>query len=228
MTLVEPQPVTGRELSGVHIRQMTEADLESVIRIHRESFPGSRSTELGGRFLKKMYKWFINNYPDFSLIAVVDSTPSGLITGSLGSYSQKLFRYTLPEVAFGFVTNPRLLLRQGLFALSFRHLKGLFTRPSIPPGVMLSGQGSLVASLGSIAVGQRGRGKNVGDALMRAFENAAMMNQANSMFLSVKVDNTSARRLYERCGWQLTLVDDLKNMACYAKTVRKPMEYERV
>lgn len=220
MLLLNSNAEVEQAAAGVFIRQMTIADLASVIRIHCDSFPGSRSTELGQVFLRKMYRWFMKHYPDLALVAIGGVTPIGFVTGSLGSYSHRMFRYTLPEIALGFISNPRLLIHPRMFSLWRSFMKGLFTRTAGSAKTEIAGAPGFVASLGSIAVSSESRGRRVGDALMLAFENAARQQKAVSLFLSVKADNKSARRLYENCGWTLVQEDAGQNSAVYVKEIR--------
>lgn len=67
------------------------------------------------------------------------------------------------------------------------------TRPELPAPTL-----SLVA----IGVSPAARGKKIGLRLVHAFETRARELQMRSLRLSTRSDNTVARRLYERRGWQ--------------------------
>jgi len=195
------------------------ADIDKVAAIHRESFPNSRSTQLGSPFLRKMYRWCVDKQPELAFVAVADGQPVGFVTGAIGGYSRRVFRYAFLEILWGFIRRPRLFLRREMFELWHSYIKGLLPGYGSTPQSGSTNIGHVKASLASIAVSNEVRGKSVGKSLMSAFEIAAQQQGAALLGLSVERDNVAARRLYESCGWGLTREDDAHNSAYYIKEI---------
>lgn len=77
----------------------------------------------------------------------------------------------------------------------------------------------LSAALAGIGVDPKTRGMGVGKALVLEFENAARSLQVGKLTLSVHLDNHSACRLYESCGWVMDNEDIDRNSAHYCKII---------
>jgi ribosomal protein S18 acetylase RimI-like enzyme len=204
------------------IRLMCASDLSFVEKIHLESFSHSRSTQLGPLFVRKMYRWFLETEPTLAFVAVKDGLPVGFITGSMGSYGQKIFRYAFLEILIGFLRRPKLFLHKKMFLSWYSFLQGLLPKGksshhlSNPTGIQLSR-----ASIASIAVAISERGQHVGESLMSAFEDSARKRGVLFLELSVEADNLAARHLYERCGWKLVRENVNRNFSSYAKTIAR-------
>jgi ribosomal protein S18 acetylase RimI-like enzyme len=208
------------DTNQVSIRPMQIDDLNKIAAIHREGFPNSRSTQLGNLFLIKMYRWFLLNHPALAWVAVADNQPIGFVTGAYGGYNQSLFRYALPEIFRGFASHPRMFLRRKMFKLWRNYLINLLPGYSKKYHPKQGKKGSNHTGIASIAVSGGMRGKQVGEALVKAFENGAQQQGVVSLLLSVESDNLSARRLYEKCGWEVTDVDPAYNSTTYTKIIR--------
>ena len=116
----------------VTMRPMRAEDIDVAVTIHGASFPDSRSTRLGRPFLRKMYRWFVACQPDLAIVACLDGAVVGFVTGAIGGSSRKIFRYALPEVIWGFLRRPRLLLSAGMYELWPSYLLGLVPRRKPP------------------------------------------------------------------------------------------------
>jgi ribosomal protein S18 acetylase RimI-like enzyme len=181
----------------MNVRAMTLADLPEVVGIHRERFPESRSTSLGDRYLAKMYRWFLENYPGLALVATVDDRVVGFATGSIGGYGRRVFRYTLPEIALGLLGRPQLLLRSATYTLWSSFLRGLAPRANRP---QTAPDGRVRGAFASIAVARSSEGAGI--PLILAFETAMKKAGAHEITHTVKAANETAVRLYEALGWQ--------------------------
>ncbi|MEP7338507.1 MAG: hypothetical protein ABI977_12285 [Acidobacteriota bacterium] len=187
----------------MQIRTLKPEDIDAVVAIHQERFPDSRSTQLGKPFLRQMYRWFLVNYPELSLVATIDNQIVGLAVGSIGGYGRRIFRYALPQVIWGFVTRPQLLLRDRMFFLWRSFLRGL--KPGQTKVVSSAPRDPnkpaiLQAAFASLAVLPTVNG--VGIPLILAFERAARQQGANRISHTVKKENVSVRKIYESLGWQ--------------------------
>ena len=205
------------EKAKFEIRKMAIEDLDRVSAIHCRQFPNSRSTSLGRPFVRKMYRWFVENQPGLSYVALIEDKPAGFVIGAIGGYGRTVFRYAIFEILFGLMRRPWLLLRSQTFLLWPSYLKGLFPRRPGKTQQIVKNPGQTKASLASIAVAQSAQGGGLGKALVAAFEQGARQLGAATLGLSVELDNHAARRLYQRCGWQLASENGPQNSAYYTK-----------
>lgn len=187
------------------IRLMQSSDLDEVIRIHISQFSGSRSTHLGKPFLRRMYSWFINHHPKLALVADYRNSVIGFVVGSIGGYGRNIFRYALPQIIFGILTHPSMILRKETFALWHSFVKGLLPRQSEPSKLSQPDQRPMQsnAALSSIAIDSHYQGKGFGKALMQLFELNARQLGAQTTSLTVEKDNQAAINLYISCGWKI-------------------------
>jgi ribosomal protein S18 acetylase RimI-like enzyme len=192
----------------MQIRRLEFEDLDTVIAIHLERFPDSRSTQLGRPFLRAMYKWFLLNYPEISLVATVDNKVVGLAVGSFGGYGRRVFRYALPEVVWGFVRHPQLVFHREMFYLWRSYLRGLNplkTKSPIAPSDPRN-RSNRQAAFASLAVMPTATG--VGIPLILAFERAAWENGADRISHSVRRQNVPVLKIYQRLGWLIRAESD--------------------
>jgi ribosomal protein S18 acetylase RimI-like enzyme len=204
------------------IRPMQASDLQAVVEVHIAGFGASRSTRLGRPFLYKMYEWFARNQPALAHVAVLDGALVGFVTGAVGGSSRKIFRYAWREILLAFFRNPTLLITPGMLESWSSYLRGLFPARQPAPSQPAAGLPVIRAVLASIAVSPAARGRQVGKALVAAFEESARQRGATQLRLGVEIDNPAARHLYESCGWQLVREDPSSNSANYIKLVREP------
>lgn len=193
-----------------------------VITIHREQFPGARSTSLGRPFLARMVNWFVINQPGLNYVAFASDEPAGYILGAIGGYGRRLFRYALPEVLSGLSHNPKVLFQDRTYTLWSSYLRGL-----LPARKKQADEGPMIvkASLASIAVLSAYQGRGIGRLLIQAFEDGARGRGATSLGLSVEENNRPARRLYENCGWVLSKVSPERGTVYYTKILRSPAQF---
>jgi ribosomal protein S18 acetylase RimI-like enzyme len=198
-------------------RSMQTSDIDDVVTIHCEGFATSRSTSLGVRFLRKMYRWFLVYHPELAFVAELDGKLVGFVTGAIGGSSRRIFHYAFWEIVSGLVRRPRLLLRTRTYGMWHSHVRGVWPRYGASSKEIRENLAQVKATLPSIGVAASARGRNVGTALIAAFEDAARKQGATEVSLGVERNNVAARRLYEKCGWRLAWEDASSNSAGYAK-----------
>lgn len=203
------------ELCNLH-----KSDIRELASLHCRIFPDSRSTRLGTLYVKKMFTWFLQYQPQLSLIAREDNKIVGYVVGAIGGYGRKLFRYAVFEIAVGLITHPHLFLQKETFALWPSYLKGLIPKKKsrkigTNPSTLL-----LSAALAGIGVDPKKQGLGIGRALVMGFENAAKQLNVEKLTLSVHLDNVSANKLYESCGWYQDNQDNSTNTAHYTKVIK--------
>ncbi len=190
---------------NITVRRMSLNDINTVVEIHIEQFPDSRSTSLGRIYLRKMYRWFVEKQSELSLVILDSSQIVGFAVGAIGGYGRKIFRYTLGEIALGILLHPGLLFKKRTFQLWQSYLKGL-----LPARSKAASQSDDIgapaadrrASLCSIAIARSAQGRGLGKALLFALEDCFRDMGIAQVMLSVQSSNLPARRLYESCQWE--------------------------
>lgn len=207
----------GRASRLVVVRQMKASDIGQVVHVHTSGFPYSRSTRLGRPFLRKMYEWYVRYQPQLSFVAVLDEHVVGFVTGTYGwGGARRRFRYAFWHILLGFLSRPSLLFSAAMFENGANFLKGLFSRRherAVAPG----DQQGVKVTLDSIAIHPAARGRDAGAVLIEAFEQAARRLGGGYLSLGVEADNRAARRLYEKCGWNVAHENMENNSVGYRK-----------
>jgi AMP-binding enzyme/phosphopantetheine binding protein len=106
------QTPSSGQASDVVVRRMCEADLEEIIDIHVDRFPEWRVTILGRPFLRKMYRWFMENQGELTLVALHEGKLIGFTAGSVGGYKRSVLLKGLLQLVRGIVLNPLPLFSQ--------------------------------------------------------------------------------------------------------------------
>ena|SRR2546425_3509641 len=193
--------INKQKLDSMNIRPLGIEDIDAVVAIHVERFPNYRSTSLGKPFLRKMYYWFVTNYPDLALVATFDDQVVGFAVGSIGGYGRRVFRHALPEVAWGFIRHPRLALNPSTFFLWKSYMRAFMPKSKKKRKTSPDEPQIIEAAFASLAASESAPGAGI--ALILAFERAAKRKGARLIGHTVRRDNLIARRLYESLGWQL-------------------------
>ena len=193
--------------------RMSREHLQQVVAVHEVCFPGYYLTDLGPSFLRAMYSWYVQS-PEAIAHAALDRDgyAVGFVAGTAddSNYRRSLFRKTWwrMAVALGkrFVSRPALTL--GLIGerkeIVWQALTAILTRRT--------GEGARAdaifdkepptASLISIGVEPSARRSGVGTALSELFVREARNRGCETITLSVRDDNTLAKRFYERLNWE--------------------------
>jgi len=198
------------------IRLLQSDDIGRLVEIHCERFPGYRTTDLGERFLRRMYTWFLVYMPDLALVAEVDGRVEGFILGSWGGYGRRIFRYTFSEIMWALVRKPALLCRRRTYAMWRSYLRGLVPSwaagaPKNSPCHAEDGHGQSktkmrTVSFASIAVAPNHTG--IGMYLINALQKAALSGGADHLSTSVLTSNTELIRIFDRLGWRIHHQDE--------------------
>ncbi len=207
-------------IQTVVIRNMLKADLRDVASIHLQQFPNSRTSNFGGLFVRKMYKWFASEHPALAIVAEQEGHLVGFVTGATGGYGKKIFRYAFVEILLGTLTRPKILLNRDTYNLWQSYMSSLI--PDRKPGQHSNGLEvkPLKASIGSIAVKQEYQGMGIAKKMLMQFESSAKAMGVACVGLSVDAENQPARKLYEACQWQLVDKASTENSAYYQKELK--------
>jgi len=200
------------------LRQMKREDLDKVVEVHNVRFPGYRATLLGPVFVRRLYQWFLETYPEYALVAVTKHGVVGFIVGAEGSYSEALMRYTFWQVVWGLLTHPGLIFHPSTYAqwrvFSQAWLQGARRAPQAPANP--SNEGRCVV-FSSVAVLETARG--LGGYLILALERVARQKGATKVRASVKMENKGVIHLFESLGWQ-TVEDAARGTAFQHKNLQ--------
>lgn len=179
---------------NVSVRQVTRSDLDRIVEIHLESFPGFFLTFLGYDFLSLLYKG-IQSDPDGIILVAESDRIEGFVAGVLhqaGFYGR--------------------LLKKNKWAFAKAALGALAKRPSVAPRLVRAlkrpaeaRQSSAEACLMSIAVHTDSGSNGIGQQLVEAFCEELSQRGAPSVCLTTDQDkNEPVNRFYQRLGFHVS------------------------
>jgi ribosomal protein S18 acetylase RimI-like enzyme len=161
----------------------------------------------------KMYRWFLTNQPKLALVAFEDKTIVGFGICVVGGYGRRIFRYAFLEIVWAVIWHFRIMLNKKMFKLWTSYVRGL-----LPENRNITqAETSKKASLASIAVSKAMQKKGIGNLLLAGLEEACRKQGLQRIGLTVEADNSAARRLYEKSGWDLVKKDTNLNAIYYSK-----------
>jgi ribosomal protein S18 acetylase RimI-like enzyme len=177
------------------IRIMDKSDLEEVVNIHIQAFPGFFLTLLGRKFLKELYKNFLIDEYSICLVAEEESILQGFVVGNLKP--DNLFRKILLKKGYLFllysfdalIKRPGIVLKKLFYALNYRG--------ELPDGL------TKTALLSSIGVKPNLHNNGIGSILIQTFCKKAFMKGSNAVYLTTdKIENETVNQFYIKNGFQ--------------------------
>jgi ribosomal protein S18 acetylase RimI-like enzyme len=190
-----PTRLSDETRSCITIIPMRPEQVDDVVRVHLDSFPGYFLTCLGPRFLRPLYSEILKA-PDH--VAFVAQDSSGTLVGFVAGVTHQS----------GFYTR---LARQRWFAFAAASLGAVIRRPTIIPRLFralsyprASQAAAAQALLMSIGVEPGLHGHSVGQRLTTRF--LVTMKQKGLPSVSLTTDrnaNEHANSLYQRLGFQI-------------------------
>lgn len=223
---MDPRMIEQSRKGKVVIRRMERGDLRAVLRTHTEAFPRTRGTRLGYPFLRSMYLWFIKRHPGLALVAEVEGSVQGFAAGAVGGYGRALFRNSFPQIVWGLLSHPGLVVPPPTYRLASSYLAGLLPGRLEKSNVSTRDVRRETASLASIAVVPSCQGMGLGKRLLDAWEKEVMAGGWIHMSLSVESVNAPARALYQKSGWIPDTKESKTGSVSYWKKL-EPLEAER-
>ncbi len=204
-----------RASGGFDVRDAELRDLPGMVACHRATFVGQLMSELGPRWLRGLYRYYIEHPDGLSLVAVnADGRVLGFCVGGEPNIRQPylyaaLFRYA-PLIAVRACTNPIVRARVvGTLTRPFRraeidpHAAARDTNgPHRTPQAEAQHRGARLGTLLSIGVMPEARGGGVASALIEAFARAAAQRGFGYLELGVYADNDRAIAFYRKHGWE--------------------------
>jgi len=199
---------------------LAPSEIEALVALHQAAFPGFFLTSLGPRFLRALYRGFLESEKGVCAVAQAGQRLLGFAMGTAkpDSFFRVLLRKKGMSFAWaalpGLLQNPVFVVRKSLSALFYRG-----ERPKVMPGAGL---------LSSLAVSPHVAGKGIGQQLVSAFCEELARRGADAVYLITDAsDNDSVNRFYAKCGFRL--VDTFERpgkrlMNRWAKTLQQPSE----
>lgn len=181
--------MSGRDLS---VRPMQSEDIDAVVAVHLQAFPGFFLTFLGAAFLRELYCGILQDPFGIAYVASASGTVIGFVAGT-----------DRPPSLYG-----RLLRRRGVrFALA--SVRAVARRPVILPRLVralaMPRQAELTqayALLMSLAVSPTAQRCGAGKALVQAFlRQAAERGTGRVVLTTDRFDNAAVNRFYSDMGF---------------------------
>jgi ribosomal protein S18 acetylase RimI-like enzyme len=185
-------------ISSIELRRLTAREQTAeLVRIHRATFPGVESTQLGGRYLTAFFDWYRTAPDALALVAWRDES-LGYVLGSMYGSERSRYRKLFGSAALAFLLRPRLWVRPDLGRVARWRLGSLVRARESERVVRLTAP---IYLLDLIGVHPAQRRQGIAEMLLDGFVDAARERGARSLVLWVRRDAAEARRLYERRGW---------------------------
>jgi ribosomal protein S18 acetylase RimI-like enzyme len=177
------------------IRDATVDDIDAVVKVHMEAFPGFFLTMLGSRFLSELYHAYISR--DGGILRVCINEQETIVGFCGGCHNPEIFYYKLQKqkgIKFfikllpTFFRKPVLVLKKVLYSIFYRGEK-----PS---------QLSNATLLSSIGVDPAQSGKFVGQSLLADFEAQCLkVGNCNIYLTTDKLLNDRVISFYRKSGY---------------------------
>ena len=179
---------------------VSERHLAALIAVHRAAFKGYMNERLGDVYLRAFFRWFCRHSQGIALVAIADDAVVGYAAGAPLELDAELNRALALPAVWGLATHPWLFCNRRVLNTLGRRIRLIF-RPSLTEDPIGPELAKPVMSLYGIAVAPTARGKQIGLRLLEEFERRARALGMAALQLTVYAQNTTARQLYERCGW---------------------------
>jgi ribosomal protein S18 acetylase RimI-like enzyme len=178
----------------VEVQALESKYLDDIIRIHLEGLGYTLNSRLGPRHLGFLYQTMAGDPMCYVGMALVAGVPVGVVSGTLDANSLKsrvLRSMTVMQglgIAKAFVLEPRLLmdwLKESIIGSSLRY-----------------DGGQVVATLTTLAVDSRFRGRGAGRQLVKALESFFAARNVLIYRLETLLGNETARGFYSSLGFK--------------------------
>ncbi len=176
------------------------AMVQDAARLHMESFSGYLNARFGIEYIASFISWFVQEKGAVALAAVdANQRIIGYTLGVPTEYGHRPYRELQGLAARSLLLRPWLFFDKRLWQAAKSRCKALVKKKEggdhheIPKPTM---------GLVGIGVDSSYRRQGIAGHLMEAFQEKAKHQEMCSLSTWVYLDNISARRLYERCGWQ--------------------------
>lgn len=203
-------------------------DLGQIAECHCKAFPHSLSTALGPRYLRSMFRWYLENDQTFLLHINYRGKCvgycGGLVKKEAGTGSTSgMIQFTFFDAVKSLALRPWLVLHREVrrhYLLILRNiLKMLFHTQNSPND--FKGEFQPYVGLVVIGVDPTNQGKGFGSRLLHEFDLKVKSLGFERSLLSVRSGNTAAISVYKRNGWEI--VRDNGNSTVMQKLTVSPI-----
>jgi ribosomal protein S18 acetylase RimI-like enzyme len=200
---------SGREIADVLIREILEADLALLARLHVRVFADRFLGYMGERFLRRYYSEFIGREGNHGFVALEGDEPVGFVVGTenLDALYGRFFRRS--PITISLLAAWRFIVSGAArrdFFRSFTQFRYAFR--SIFAGGKKRVRASeeigtrIRARLLAIGVAPERRGRGIAESLEGRLRESMRDAGVSTIGLGVDKDNARAIRYYEKNGWQ--------------------------
>lgn len=201
-----PASASPLPVQGLLIRRMGLQDLAFVSAAHQAHFGDGFFARLGPRFLARYYRTFLDGPTAVALIAEMEGTRCGYLTGVLHTREHRklLLRYHGPALAVRGSVAMALRPRVGLTFLATRlprYVRGLRRGLAPQSTPTRNSPGGQTAVLTHIVVDEPHRKRGVGRQLVDRFLAEAGQAGCTTAALVTLAEATGAAQFYEAHGW---------------------------
>ena len=205
--LLRPAPAAPSVLvagaGALAVQPATRTDLDLLVAVIWGALGRGFLTKLGPRFLRAYEASFIDSPHAVALVATIDGTPVGGLTGVL--HPQAHARWTLRhrgvQLAFlgfgGLCTRPQLAIRFARTRLP-RYVHG-WRRQRPSNGTMAAQEAAVI---GHVAVLAGARRQRAGTRMIAEFVEIARANEVPQATLETRADERGAGQFYAAIGWK--------------------------
>lgn len=197
-------------------REASANDIEQIIFIHMEAFPGFFLTSLGPAFLREIYNGFILYDKGKLFIAEREGEILGFAAGTVDpdEFFKQLRKRRWPAFLLkalpGLIKSPVFVIRKLWSAIRYS---------GDTPGSQSGG-----SLLSSLAVSPRAQRQGTGDALVAQFCRYSAAHQKTSVYAITDMDeNREVIRFYEKLGFTIDAVITKQNNRRMCR-LRKPVK----
>lgn len=180
---------------------MTVEMVPDVSNIHMQAFEGAMNVRLGTGYANAFFNYFLGINDGIALVATDSSKQIfGYIIGGPLGCGQSMNRRLFWVASRAICLHPWLLLSQQFRSTVKARVEVMLGKSQeLPLPLDLP---KPVMCLMAFAVAPRFQGRGIGKHLLMAFEQCARALSMRSLGLSVYLENTGARSVYEKCGWK--------------------------
>ena len=180
--------------ASVQVRRMLPEDVESVVHIHTESFPGFFLSSLGPGFLRLVYEAVLSDTNGIAVVAERQDSIIGFACGSSApqGFYRRLFKRQWWK--FGWAAMRAVVCRPSMI----RHLLGAVRTRVVPR------DDSPAAELMSVATAPHAQRQGIGEVLVIRFLSEARRSGAARVTLTTdRHANQPVNSFYRRLGFTL-------------------------
>jgi len=194
-------------------REANTSDLQQIISIHMEAFPGFFLTQLGPKFLRELYTGFISNRSSTIVIADKKGEILGFAAGTISPDNffkclrWRRWPFFLMAAIPGIIKSPGFIIRK---------LWGALRYSGDAPESLTGG-----ALLSSLAVSPRAQNQGVGKALVGRICEFARTHKSKLVYIITdKDENSSVIRFYEGLDFTVDTIIKKENNRQMFRLVR--------